>query len=378
MAPIADAAGAAGAAGAADNAVSIGGAPDATQPDGEATQIRALISEVDTAAHDDEWDEVVSIRDRCLRAVERGHQWWPAAAWAEYRMGLDGPPNVAASVIGSTLERFTLGPFAEVVAGSNSWSSVVDHLDSTPAVAVFAQECVMRGDDLRADEVAQSLPQVFDLPLARMPWEPDCGQVRYSLDAVTHDPPSLPQPVPLTAAAIDRAAQRLADEGLESLMVDDDATEAALRSIVAPWITAGLTVSVGVVGADPETMLALRAHSYPGVIEIDAATALQWIGWAAASGGPAGERRRGLAAARSQLWWLLSSLLQCDEPDQQAEVIATELDTLRWYRFTDDVRAALPGWQIGLAIWSEQEGLTWVLTADAPAGEQPQSPPALQ
>ena len=43
-----------------------------------------------------EWAQLVDLRDRCRRAVERGKQLWPAANHVEYRLALEAPGEYAA------------------------------------------------------------------------------------------------------------------------------------------------------------------------------------------------------------------------------------------------------------------------------------------
>ena len=59
-----------------------------------------LLREVDRRADRGDWDGVVIVANRARAATERGHQLWPAATFAEYRMALSAPPPWAAAVVG--------------------------------------------------------------------------------------------------------------------------------------------------------------------------------------------------------------------------------------------------------------------------------------
>ena len=53
-----------------------------------------LVRHVDRLCSTREWDELVRLRDKAKAAIERGHQLWPAASWAEYRLALEAPGRV--------------------------------------------------------------------------------------------------------------------------------------------------------------------------------------------------------------------------------------------------------------------------------------------
>jgi hypothetical protein len=341
-------------------------APVPTTPpddDGEARRIASLMQEIDACALDENWTGVAEVRDRCVAAVQRGHQWWPAAAWAEYHMAMSGPAEVAASVLGSHLERFTAGPFAEIAACNHAWVSISPFLDDSPIARLFADECVARGDDLRADDSTERgvVESLFGLPLVLASWEPRSPDLYYGLDGVHDDPPVLPEPLLLSALgpSVDTAS--------DMQWINDDTTLGALRNIVEPWSTAGRSCKAMAADSAPRTVIAkLHPGAPSGLVELDSSTALQWMRWIGASGGPSG-RRRGSAAARSQIWWLLASVLDV-EPDPELNVnLAAEihegLQDLQWFRWSPDVRRPATGWDIHVAIFSPHESITWVLQA---------------
>jgi hypothetical protein len=153
--------------------------------------------------------------------------------------------------------------------------------------------------------------------------------------------------------------------GVEDLIVDDPGSVAALRSIVAPWIAAGLPVSVEVLECSPSDVVRRIAPHTGGLVELPWRDALQWVAWMASTAGPGGERRRGLSSGRSHVWWLLGELLQLSA-EQFGRSIGAELSSLQWFRWATDVRRPSTGWDIGLAVWSASEGVTWVLHAVGP------------
>jgi hypothetical protein len=366
--------------------------------DGESARIQQLIGDIDSLCTDERWDAVVELRDSCRLAVARGHQWWPAAAWAEYRLALDGPGRLAASVLDSNLSRYTLGPFAEVAASTHSWDELVPYLEPSPASALFAHECVALGDDLRTDDLYLTLPQIFDAPAALEPWEPDYGPVVYHLDRVEHLAPILVGngQVPSAPAADEKSRLDPA-----SRTVEDQATCDALAAVLAPWAqTLRWTVLTAAVDGDVRVAHALWVSQQTQVLQeteskgdpalLDSALALRYVAWLGASGGPNG-RRRGLAASRSALWWVLLQVTGFaddldGEPiasaDQQLlDAFAASVESLRWLTWTAPTHSVLDsnldsslvsshevgtqrGWSVHLAVEAPGEGITWLLTAD--------------
>jgi hypothetical protein len=336
--------------------------------DSEAVKIQELIAETDSLVLDDRWDEVVALRDRCRLAVQRGHQWWPAAAWAEYRMALDGPGVLAASVLDSAAARYTLGPFPEVAASTHAWDELAPYLPGTPGAAAFAHECIAMGDDLRADDQFALLPDVFDLPPFLQEWEPQYGPVTYHLDRVEH----------LFAGSLIGERGRI--DGRTSCPSDADALTAdpltvdALIEMVQPWAhdSANLVEAIACTG-DAETVLDLMNTNGGGPIEVSRSEALQALAWMGATGGPTG-RRRGSSSARSNLWWLLIQLtgLGADDdevtmatanPSELAE-FADAIGDLRWATWAP-ANASVPlivdGWNVRLVVEDPAERLAWGL-----------------
>jgi hypothetical protein len=342
--------------------------------DSELSEIHDLIDEIDAAVYDDDWDEVSAIRTRCHAGFTRGHQWWPAAAWADYRMALDGPAEVCASVLDSSSQRYTLGPFAEVAASNHSWDEIAPFLSGTPGAANFAHERVAFGDDLSGDAVALRLPGVFDTPLALLAWEPIYGPVTYGLDHVRHDPPAIAQ------AGYHRSDLRSVAMAHD---IDDRATCDALRALVTPWLDSK-SAWVRVLAAEGDTASALRCvktsvdftvddvihHDFANgefvVCDLSVTQALEMMHWAAASGGPNG-RRRGSASGRSAIWWVLRCVAGLE---QEPDVTSYELEqAFSEWRFSTFSRGATTGWGLQLIIEDPIDGLVWAIDAGVMASQ---------
>ncbi len=356
--------------------------------DGESARIQSLIAEVDSLCTDDRWDDVLELRDRCKLAVARGHQWWPAAAWAEYRVALDGPGPLAASVLESNLSRYTLGPFAEVAASTHSWEELRPYLERSPASSLFAFECIALGDDLRADDVFRGLPPVFDAPSWREPWEPNYGPVTYHLDRVEHLAPILPTPGVFSSGAFSAGgtAERPVSGSVSAERVEDPDTCEALTALVSPWSDslAWTVDSAAFEGSPAESVNAWPSGQLGGLTSVPSPDALRYLAWLAASGGPVG-RRRGLASARSAVWWVLLQLsgLVDDldgEPVESAgqaffEALGAAVGSLNWFTWPAAARgagsealanapSAQSGWGVHLAVESPAEQMSWLLNVD--------------
>ena len=318
----------------------------------EVADLDALTDRTDALCFDHAWAGVVDLRDRCRAALERGKQLWPAAAYAEYRLALDAPAPVAASVVDSGADRFTVGPFPEILASTHTFAQLGPHLARSPAAAVTAQECVVRGEDLRADPFAVALPDVLGLPLALQAWEPSYPLASYEQSKGLFPPPPLPV---MTAVAMPLEAAR---------RVREPVAVEALVDLAQMWVTAsnGRSQAAAVEGRAADAIAAL----VPPAIRIAAITgaeAMAWMAWAGASGGANG-RRRGMAAGRHAAWWALAAIgglaeLEGDAatPDELGEALAD----LRWFLWDDGAPA--PGWALRLAVEDAHDGLAWAVSA---------------
>src|SRR3990172_6099053 len=137
----------------------------------------ALIRLVDGLCSSRDWDGVVEVRDRCLHALERGLQLWPAAEYDEYRLAPHAPPAFAGRVVPEPAGRFALGPLWEVAASTHSWAELGPHLPSGPTRALAAHERVMRGEDVQGDPTID--PAVLEIPLMLERWEPQYPVATY-------------------------------------------------------------------------------------------------------------------------------------------------------------------------------------------------------
>ena len=309
-----------------------------------------LVRMVDDRCSDEDWAGLLRLRDRCLAATrETGRQLWPAATLAEYRLALSAPAEWAATVLDGEAGRFTIGPLSEVVAATHTWAELAPHLAALPITLFVAHERSIRGERIDPDSL-EGLPPVLDIPAAIQPWEPDYPLSTYTRAGAEHpDPPATRVLAPTTATR-------------DGVLVDDDATELAVRQLVEAWTSASTgRAEVAVVeGTGLDALGALGVRSVR-LVEIPAPEALARIAWAGASGAAHG-RRRGMAIGRFSMWWLLGALgdLHDDWPPTNDE-IGELLTNLRWYRW--DANEPEGGWRLQLLIEDIAEGLAWAINA---------------
>jgi hypothetical protein len=309
-----------------------------------------LTSLIDQWSFDDCWPLVVDLRDRCRAALARGKQLWPAAAYAEYRLALDAPPSFAAAVLGSTAERFTLGPFAEVMASTHRFSALRDYLPQTPEAGMVAHECALRGEQFNEDEVP--FADVLSIPLHLADWEPDYEIAEYHPAKATFASP----PIPLAFEMISASRKR------NSKAIEDPETLRSLRDLVAAWISGsnGRVDSAAVRGSAEDAVATLGCSSHRRV-RIEPDEAMAHMAWAAASGGAQG-RRRGAASGRAAAWWALQHLAGFDGQDRiEPDELGQAASELRWFWWDDGSPST--GWALRLAIEDPAEGLAWAIAA---------------
>ncbi|HEY7137814.1 MAG TPA: hypothetical protein VIB48_22355 [Acidimicrobiia bacterium] len=306
-----------------------------------------LIRLVDGLCAQRSWDALVELRDRCLRAVERGKQLWPAAHHAEYRLALEAPGPWAASVLVEGAGRFALGPLSEVVASTHTWTELAPHVPDGPVGVLAAHERVVRGEDLRAAGVDTSLP-VLELPLVLEPWEPAYAVAHYRAHTVDFPSPAVPslEPVELTSAE----------------KIDDPAACDALRALAVAWTVAsdGRSEAVAVQGCASDAVGALGARR-ARIGAIDTAGALAHMAWTAASGGAYG-RRRGAATGRFDACLTAATLVGLDDPwPPDPGALGDAIDALGWYLW--DAGEPVTGWSLHLAVEDPARGIAWALAA---------------
>jgi hypothetical protein len=315
-----------------------------------------LTDRIDSLCLDQSWPVLVDLRDGCRAALERGKQLWPAAAYAEYRLALDAPGAFAASVAESPAQRFSFGPFSEVMASAHTFADLSDHLPAGPARGNVAQERVARGEDLRAMEWLRA-EDPFGLPLFLLPFESDYSAPTYEPSKCIDDAPDLPTFAPMART---EPGERI-DDGEFAEVID------SLRELGSTWMTQsnGRSEAVVVDGGASEAIAALGCRSHR-IAPITASEALGWMAWAAANGGAHG-RRSGMAAGRhSALWAMLnvsgladSSVEICDHPLNELGSILGEFTFVLF-----DDGSPPNGWNLRLAIADPVDGIAFAISAN--------------
>jgi hypothetical protein len=309
-----------------------------------------LLREVDRRCDRGDWDGVVILRDRARAATERGHQLWPAASFAEYRMALSAPPPWAAGVVeGGYLAP---GPLTEVVAQGHTFAELAAELPLGPARGHVAQERVLRGEVVTAAELGGD--SAGGLPGRLLPWEPAYCLAEYRPDGEARFPG--PDPVRTTTAVAPG----------DGTVVSDDAADGAraLADAVRHWRShsEGVVRSAGVEGGAADAVAAL-VDGPAAWTPVGLSDAVARLAWAAASGGARG-RRRGAATGRFDAWWVLAVLTAQDE-DWPVDPGPAAGD-LRWWVWEPGAGARVggaPGWSCRLAVEDPVDGLAWALDA---------------
>jgi hypothetical protein len=306
-----------------------------------------LVRQIDRLSDAQEWDGLFDLRDRCRAALTRGKQLWPAASLAEYRVALDAPGHLAGRVVEPGAGNMALGPLPEVAASTHAWATLASSIPDGPLATITAHECVVRGEDLTGDERIDV--QVLDLPLALQDWEPRYPLAEYEPSEARFPPPPLP-------------ARHDHPMGTSTAPLADTAGTNALLDLTGAWTAEsnGRAEAVAVDG-DAFDAIATLGPPHVRVADLDPATALAWMAWAAASGGAHG-RRRGMAAGRFGAWWTVAALagLSDEWPLESAELgqLAGEM---RWYAW--DAWEPETGWRFHLAVDDPSEGLAWAIAS---------------
>lgn len=323
----------------------------------EAGDLDALTKRIESLCSDGAWALVVDIRDRCRAALSRGKQLWPAAAYADYRVALDAPAMTAVSVLDSPAERFALGPFAEVLASRHRFEEMAAHLGRGPSQYGVAHERVVRGEDLRAYKSGLGDQDPFGLPLVLAPWEP-------AYTVPTYEPARLLAPTP-PLPTFGQSVEKERQPQVRRLTSESE-SENALRELVSVWLSQsnGRSEVVSVEGSAADAVAALGCRHYR-LGPLTASRAIDWMAWAAASGGAHG-RRRGMAAGRHSALWALLELAGVAEPDLVVseavlEELAEALPEFRFYAWDDGAPAT--GWSLRIAIEDTSDGVAWALNA---------------
>lgn len=316
-----------------------------------------LVRLVDGLCEARQWSEVIRLRDRCRHAVERGLQLWPAAEYAEYRMALGAPAELAGGVVREGAGRFALGPLWEVAASTHEWAELREHIPQGPARSMAAHERVVRGEDLTT--VCDVDLHVLDLPLRLERWEP-----RYPTAVYRSDTADFPTP-----PAVETRTHDLPDPGPE---LDEPEPLEALYDLGRVWAEqSNGDCAVVAVEGPPEAAIAALGHSRIRLGEVDPAGALAWMAWAGASGGAYG-RRRGTPAGRFAAWWAVVALAALDWPAAPEEV-AHAAGGLEWRVWEPADLSG--GWALHLAIGHPKERIAYAVAArDAHREDDPNAP----
>jgi hypothetical protein len=300
-----------------------------------------LLREVDRACDRADWEGLVLLRDRARAATERGHQLWPAASFAEYRLALQAPGAFAADVVAAGGGYLAPGPLTEVAAQEHGFAELDPWLPAGPQRDLVRQERVLRGDDLRSVEAGD------DLPGTLLPWEPAYPLAEYRPDGARFPAPVLPVPRDACAGR-DRPPCPDAEDGAR-----------ALEEAVRHWAShsEGRVRAVGVEGTVGDAVATVR-RGRARMVEVALPDAVALLAWSAASGGARG-RRRGMATGRFEAWWVLAVLSACE--DRWPTDPGAAAGELRWYLWSPEEPPV--GWSCRVGVEDPADGLAWALDA---------------
>lgn len=304
----------------------------------EASDTDELIRVVDGLCETGDWDGLAELKQRCAEAVTRAKQVWGVEEHIRYRLALEAPGPWAGAAVSEGVARFALGPLPEVAASTKTWAELDRHLSDGPWRRVTAAERVVRGDD--------DVAEIDDLPPSLMAWE------AYLLPTYKADKVETPSPAPPEVDEVELP------ESFEK--ITDPQSEGALYDLVEPWVTqsngrADMTTVQGT------SLTAIRALGLTRarVGTLTAEEAIRWLGWAAASGGAHGHRR-GAAAGRFGVWWLIATLCDVTWPPDPEE-LSRCVESLRYHWFDDGSPGT--GWALRLAMEDPRNRIAWAISA---------------
>jgi len=189
---------------------------------------------------------------------------------------------------------------------------------------------------------------VLEVPLAVCAWEPTYPLAEYQPDKAEFPMPPDVELAPVTLH--------------DGEIVDDRPTTDALLALTSRWTVEsdGRADAVAVRG-DASSAIAALGVRRARATEVDGATAMAHMAWAAASGGAHG-RRRGMASGRFDAWWALVALAGAqDEWPLPADEVGEIASSLRWWLW--DAYEPKTGWWLRLAVDDPDEGLAWAVAA---------------
>jgi resuscitation-promoting factor RpfA len=312
----------------------------------EASDLAGLNRYVDGVCARREWVELIELRDRCEEAVKRGKQVWAVAQFAEYRLALEAPATMAASVLSDGRGRFSLGPLWEVAASTHTWAELREHIDVPTVRAMTAHERSIRGDIVDGVEIDH---RVLGIPVSVQAWEPGYPVAEYRSDRAAFPDDIFDIEMPWIELP----------ETVEP--ETEDSVCEILSDLVRPWWedSLGKAEVVTVDGTIEQAIRSLGPHRVRAV-DVPAATALEAMAWAGASGGAHG-RRRGTPSGRAAAWWVVLEVLGYDEVPEDLDAVGSDVDELRWMLWDPGDRVG--GWNLHLGIEDPEDGVAWVLSA---------------
>lgn len=324
----------------------------------EAADLNALLRAVDGMCAAREWDELLDLADACDDALERGKQLWPISAHVDYRIALEAPGEYAASVLTPEVGRFAHGPLTEVAASTHSWADLAAHLEDPVTASYVAQERVLRGEALDADERAHA--ELVDVPLRIQPWEPPYALATFRANLVEVQEPWEPR----------SAWQEVDAEAGDP--IDDGEVVDALLELVTPWTSeSNGAARAAVVEGDAAAAIAALTYGPVRFAPVGVEEAFRQIAWAAASGGAHG-RRRGAALGRFSAWYTTALLADLPWP-VAGEELGAGAARLRWFLW--DEEGPEEGWVLRIAVedpaegWAAALGATDVLAEEGAAAD---------
>ncbi|MDQ3877245.1 MAG: DUF6183 family protein [Actinomycetota bacterium] len=310
----------------------------------EAADLNGLLRAVDGLCERRDWDSLIDLADACEDALERGKQLWPIAAHIDYRLALESPGEIAASVLDPDGTRFALGPLTEVAASTHTWEELAAHIEAPQSAAYVAQERVLRSEVLTGDDRAHA--EVLELPLELLEWEP-----AYRLPVYAKDHVEVQEP--WDAVVLEAVDSRPGER------IDDPEVLHALLELVRPWTTESNGAARAVVVEGTADQAAAAISDAVRIAQISGEDALQRMAWAAASGGAHG-RRRGGALGRSLAWHVVATLYGLEWPPPYDEMQAATRH-LRFYLW--DEGEPEEGWVLRLAVSDPEDGWSAAIAA---------------
>ncbi len=309
----------------------------------EASDSDGLIRFIDRVCAARDWDGLVETRDRCSAAEMRGKQLFGVVHFAEYRLALEAPGELAASVLRDGAGRFALGPLWEVAASTHEWAELDPYLNSSRMRALVGCERAVRGENL--DGIGLD-GEILGVPFSLQEWEPSYQLATYRSDNADFPAPGEP---PLQDAEL--------PPGIEPL--EDLESEDALYSLVRPWVeeSNGIAEAISVNGSALEAIAAI-AEPPVRIAQLPFPEALGLMAWSAASGGAHGSRR-GTSVGRSIAWSVVATL--ADLETARATDVRAAGEALDWWLWRPAGTGS--GWQLHLAVEDRQAGYAWALGA---------------